>query len=60
MKSSSADAMTLHADSNMLAVSCGDRVLRIVDLETRRIVRELDCRARIRDVVRPPPSLPQR
>lgn len=50
---SSADALALQRDSNLLAVVCGDRHVRIVDIETQRIVRELDCRARIRDIVRP-------
>ncbi|KZV81337.1 Utp21-domain-containing protein [Exidia glandulosa HHB12029] len=40
----------MQRESNMVAVSCGDRVVRIVDIETRRVVRELDCRARIRDI----------
>lgn len=31
----------LHRSSNLLAVSCGDLIIRIVDISTRRIVREL-------------------
>ena len=33
--------LKLHRASNLLAVSCGDRVIRIVDTETRRVAREL-------------------
>ena len=35
------EGFKLHRPSNLLAVSCGDRVIRVVDVETHRIVREL-------------------
>ena len=42
----------LQRDNGLLAVTCDDLVLRIVDIETRRIVRELSGpRGRILDVV---------
>lgn len=45
--------MILHRNSGLLAVVCDDMTVRIVDIETRRIVRELPCgsQARILDVV---------
>lgn len=44
--------MLLQRDSGLLAVICDDLVVRIVDIETRRTVRELKgFRGRILDVV---------
>jgi hypothetical protein len=49
---SAATSILLHRDSGLLAVICDDLVVRIVDVETRRIVRELKgFRGRILDVV---------
>ncbi|EKM55193.1 uncharacterized protein PHACADRAFT_120318 [Phanerochaete carnosa HHB-10118-sp] len=49
--SSSAVSITLHRDSGLLAVICDDLVVRIIDIETRRIVRELSgFRSRVLDV----------
>lgn len=48
----SVTAILLQRDNGLLAVTCDDLVLRIVDIETRRIVRELSGpRGRILDVV---------
>jgi U3 small nucleolar RNA-associated protein 21 len=33
--------MDLHRDSGLLAVVCDDLIVRVLDIETRRIVREL-------------------
>jgi U3 small nucleolar RNA-associated protein 21 len=53
--SSAATTIILHRDSGLLAVICDDLVVRIVDIETRRVVRELKgFRGRILDVVRNP------
>jgi len=53
MLPSAATSILLHRDSGLLAVICDDLVARIVDIETRRIVRELKgFRGRILDVVR--------
>lgn len=50
---SAATTVVLHRDSGLLAVICDDLVVRIVDIETRRVVRELGgFRGRILDVVR--------
>jgi len=50
---SAATSILLHRDSGLLAVICDDPVIRIVDIETRRVVRELKgFRGRILDVVR--------
>jgi hypothetical protein len=38
---STAPSILLHRDSGLLAIICDDMVVRIVDIETRRIVREL-------------------
>ncbi|KAF8635533.1 hypothetical protein AX17_003916 [Amanita inopinata Kibby_2008] len=38
---SAAVSITLHRDSGLLAVICDDMIVRIIDIETRRIVREL-------------------
>lgn len=49
--------ITLHRDSGLLAVVCDDLVVRLVDIETRRIVRELGgFRGRILDVTFSPDS----
>lgn len=48
----SAASILLHRDSSLLAVICEDQVIRIVDIETRRIVRELrGFNGRILDMV---------
>ena len=53
MLPSAATSILLHRDSGLLAVICDDLVVRIVDIETRKIVRELKgFRGRILDVVR--------
>ena len=45
--------MQLQRDSNLLAVTSDDFVVRIFDIETRRLVRELSgFSARVLDVVR--------
>ena len=47
----------MHRDSGLLAVICDDLVLRIVDIETRRVVRELGgFRGRILDMTFSPDS----
>lgn len=49
---STAVSILLHRDSGLLAVVCDDMVVRIVDIETRRIVRELGgFRGRVLDIV---------
>jgi U3 small nucleolar RNA-associated protein 21 len=49
---STAVSITLHRDSGLLAVVCDDIVVRVVDIETRRIVRELGgFRGRVLDIV---------
>lgn len=49
--------MSLHRDSGLLAVTCDDLVIRLVDVESRRIVRELrGFKGRILDVVFTPDS----
>lgn len=51
---SSITAMDLHRDSGLLSVTCDDLVVRLVDIETRRVVRELrGFKGRILDVVSP-------
>lgn len=49
----SASLMMLQRDSGLLAVVCDDMAVRIIDIETRRIVRELVCgvHGRILDIV---------
>lgn len=56
---SSITSITLHRDNGLLAVVCDDLVVRILDIETRRTVREMSgFQGRILDVVsRPPASL---
>ncbi|WVQ82957.1 hypothetical protein IAT38_005093 [Cryptococcus sp. DSM 104549] len=54
---SSVTAMTLNRDSGLLAVTCDDLVVRLVDTETRRVVRELrGFKGRILDVTFSPDS----
>ncbi|KAJ7063493.1 Utp21 specific WD40 associated putative domain-containing protein [Mycena amicta] len=54
---STAVSIMLHRDSGLLAVVCDDMVVRIVDIETRRIVRELGgFRGRILDITFSPDS----
>lgn len=46
-------AILLQRDNGLLAVTCDDLVVRIVDIETRRVVRELSgFRGAILDLVR--------
>jgi len=46
-------AILLQRDNGLLAVTCDDLVVRIVDVETRRIVRELSgFRGAVLDLVR--------
>ncbi|KAG7092662.1 hypothetical protein E1B28_008998 [Marasmius oreades] len=48
---SAAVSLVLHRDSGLLAVVCDDMVVRIVDIETRKVVRELGgFRGRVLDV----------
>ncbi|KAF7294751.1 WD-REPEATS-REGION domain-containing protein [Mycena indigotica] len=48
---STAVSILLHRDSGLLAVICDDMVVRVVDIETRRVVRELGgFRGRILDM----------
>ncbi|KAH7929755.1 Utp21-domain-containing protein [Leucogyrophana mollusca] len=53
-----ASSITLHRDTGLLAAVCDDKVVRIVDIETRRIVRELPCgtQGRILDIAFSPDS----
>ncbi|KAI0672967.1 Utp21-domain-containing protein [Trametes maxima] len=54
---SAAVSVTLHRDSGLLAVICDDLVVRIIDIETRRIVRELGgFRGRVLDLTFSPDS----
>ncbi len=56
--SSAAVSILLHSDSGLLAVICDDLAVRIVDNETRRVVRELTgFRSRVLDVVCVPLNL---
>jgi U3 small nucleolar RNA-associated protein 21 len=49
---SAAVSISLHRDSNLLAVVCDDMIVRIVDIETRRVVRDLGgFRGRVLDIV---------
>lgn len=55
---SAAVSITLHRDSGLLAVICDDLVVRVVDIETRKVVRELGgFRGRVLDLVCLCPSL---
>ncbi|KAI0086197.1 Utp21-domain-containing protein [Irpex rosettiformis] len=48
---SSAVSITLHRDSGLLAVICDDLVVRVLDIETQRLVRELGgFRSRVLDL----------
>ncbi|TFK42298.1 Utp21-domain-containing protein [Crucibulum laeve] len=54
---STAVSILLHRDSGLLAVVCDDMVVRVVDIETRRVVRELTgFRGRVLDVTFSPDS----
>ena len=45
-------SILLHRDSGLLAAGCDDMVVRVVDIETRRIVREMvGFRGRVLDIV---------
>jgi U3 small nucleolar RNA-associated protein 21 len=47
-------SIVLHRENGLLAVTCDDLTVRIIDIETRRIVRELSgFRGAILDLVRP-------
>jgi U3 small nucleolar RNA-associated protein 21 len=49
---SSVTALSLHRDSGLLSVTCDDLVVRLVDIETQRVVRELrGFKGRILDAV---------
>ncbi|KAH9843207.1 Utp21-domain-containing protein [Rhodofomes roseus] len=53
----SALSIALHRDSGLLAVVCDDRVVRLVDIETRIVVRELrGHRGRVLDLTFSPDS----
>ena len=52
MLSSTAVSISLHRDSGLLAVICDDMVVRVVDIETHRVVREFGgSRGRVLDIV---------
>lgn len=52
MLPSTAVSILLHRDSGLLAIVCDDMAVRIVDIETHRVVRELGgFRGRILDIV---------
>ncbi|KAG6908774.1 hypothetical protein DXG01_003386 [Tephrocybe rancida] len=54
---STAITILLHSDNGLLAVVCDDMLVRVVDIETRRIVRELGgFRGRILDITFSPDS----
>ncbi|KAF8643908.1 hypothetical protein AX16_008924 [Volvariella volvacea WC 439] len=54
---STAVSILLHRDSGLLAIICDDLVVRIVDIETKRIVRELGgFRGRVLDIAFSPDS----
>ncbi|KAJ7271954.1 Utp21 specific WD40 associated putative domain-containing protein [Mycena haematopus] len=54
---SAAVSILLHRESGLLAVVCDDMVVRVVDIETRRIVRELGgFRGRVLDITWSPDS----
>lgn len=52
--STSVLSISLHRNSGLLAVVCGDMMVRIVDIDTRRVVRELVCgsKGQVLDIVR--------
>lgn len=54
MLPSSVVSLTLQGESNILAVICDDLVVRLFDIETKRLVRELTgFKGRVLDMVRP-------
>ncbi|KZT26384.1 Utp21-domain-containing protein [Neolentinus lepideus HHB14362 ss-1] len=54
---SSAVSITLQQDSGLLAVVCDDLIVRVIDIETQRIVRELGgFRGRVLDIAFSPDS----
>lgn len=54
---STAVSILLHRDSGLLAVVCDDMVVRVVDIETRKVVRELGgFRGRVLDITFSPDS----
>ncbi|KAF9469440.1 Utp21 specific WD40 associated putative domain-containing protein [Collybia nuda] len=54
---SSAVSLLLHNDSSLLATICDDMVVRLIDIETRKIVRELGgFRGRVLDIAFSPDS----
>lgn len=49
---SSASSILMHRDNGLLGIICDDMVVRIVDIETRRIVREMTgFQSRVLDIV---------
>lgn len=49
---SNTTSILLHRDSGLLAVVCDDLMVRVVDIETRKVVREMGgFRGRVLDVV---------
>ncbi|KIM87254.1 hypothetical protein PILCRDRAFT_96034 [Piloderma croceum F 1598] len=55
--SSTAVSISLHRDSGLLAVICDDMAVRVVDIETHRVVRELGgFRGRVLDIAFSPDS----
>lgn len=51
---SSITKLDLNRDNGLLAVNCDDLAIRLVDIETRRVVRELrGFKGRILDTVSP-------
>ncbi|KAG6332366.1 hypothetical protein ID866_6722 [Astraeus odoratus] len=50
--STSVSSIWLHQSSGLLAAICDDMVVRVIDIETRRVVRELACgsKGRILDI----------
>jgi len=52
--STSVLSISLHRNSGLLAVVCGDMTVRVVDIDTRRVVRELVCGSKdqVLDIVR--------
>lgn len=50
---SSVTSMVAHRDNGLLSLICDDLVVRLVDIETRRVVRELrGFKGRVLDTVR--------
>jgi U3 small nucleolar RNA-associated protein 21 len=49
-------SILLHRESGLLGVVCDDMLVRILDIETKRVVRELGgFSGRILDIVNPSP-----